>query len=53
MIRLTENFRNKWIKSAKHSHKGLDYLELSKFSCERKKYLNFIMKNKSVSQMLK
>ena len=53
MISLTEYFRDKWIKSAKHSNKGLDYLELSKFNCERKRYLNLIMNDKSVINMLK
>ena len=52
-IRLTEHFREIWIKSAKHSNKGLDYLELSLFNCDMKHYLNFIMNDKSVIQMLK
>ena len=53
VMRLTEHFRDMWIQSAKHSNKGIDYLELAKFSCERKKYLNFIMNDKSVIHMLK
>ena len=51
--RLTEHFREQWIKSAKHSHKGLDYLELTLFNCDMKSYLNFIMEDKSVLSMLK
>ena len=52
-IRLMEHFREVWIKSAKHSHKGLDYLELSMFNSEMKPYLNFIINDKSIIQMLK
>ena len=51
--RLKEYFREQWIKSAKHSRKGLDYLELATFDCHMKPYLNFIMKDKSVISMLK
>ena len=51
--RLKEYFREQWIESAKHSHKGLDYLELSLFDCEMKKYLNFIVNDQSVLKMLK
>ena len=51
--RLKEYFREQWIKSAKNSHKGLDYLELATFNCDMKPYLNFIMKDKSVTSMLK
>ena len=52
-MRLTEHFRELWIKSAKHSHKGLEYLELSMFNCEMKKYLNYTTNDKSIIQMLK
>ena len=52
-IRLKEHFREQWIKSAKNSHKGLDYLELATFECGMKSYLNFITKDKSVLSMLK
>ena len=51
--RLNAYFREQWIKSAKHSHKGLDYLELAAFDCHMKPYLNFVMKDKSVISMLK
>ena len=40
-------------RNRKNSHKGLDYLELSQFDCNIKMYLNFIMNDKSVLQMLK
>ena len=49
-IRLTEHFREIWIKTAKQSHKGLDYLQLSMFNYEMKDY---IMNDKSIIQMLK
>ena len=52
-IRLTEYFREEWINSAKHSRKGLNYLELSRFNCKLKPYLNFIANDKSVEDMLK
>ena len=51
--RLKEYFREQWIKSAKNSHKGLDYLELATFNCDMKPYLNFVMKEKSVISMLR
>ena len=51
--RLTEYFREQWIKSAKHSHKGLDYLELTMFNCDMKPHLNFIMEDRSVLSTLK
>ena len=51
--RLKDYFREKWIISAKTSHKGTDYLEMALFSCETKQYLNFIMNDKSVNKMLK
>ena len=51
--RLTEYFREQWISSAKHSHKGNDYLELSRFERNLKPYLNFILNDKSVEIMLK
>ena len=34
--RLKDYFREKWITSAKFSHKGLDYLEMPLFNCETK-----------------
>ena len=51
--RLKDHFRELWIKSASHSHKGLEYLELARFDCDIKPYLNFITCDKSVIQMLK
>jgi exonuclease III len=51
--RLVEYFRETWIKSARHSHKGVDYLELSMFNCEMKSYLNYIMNDKSILKILK
>ena len=36
---LIEFFRKDWIDSAKHSNKGLMYLELCRFQCELKPYL--------------
>ena len=51
--RLKNYFREQWIESAKCSNKGLNYLELSLFNCERKPYLNFIMNDRSVNKMLK
>ena len=52
-IRLIEHFREEWINSAKHSQKGLNYLELSRFDCKLKTYLNFTVDDKSVIEMLK
>ena len=37
---LIEYFRQEWIKSAKNSNKGLNYLELCRFECNPKQYLN-------------
>ena len=51
--RLKDYFREKWIKSAIASRKGIDYLEMTLFSCETKQYLNYIMKDRSVNRMLK
>ena len=51
--RLTNHFREMWINSARHSHKGLEYLELSRFDCEIKPYLNFILRDRSIIKMLK
>ena len=52
-VRLNEYFREEWINSAKHSHKGTNYLELSRFDPNLKAYLNFVGKDKSVGHMLK
>ena len=51
--RITEYFREEWINSAKHSHKGNNYLELARFEPHLKDYLNFVVKDKSVGYMLK
>ena len=51
--RLLNYFRELWIRSAKYSSKGLDYLQLSMFNCEMKHYLNFMNNDKSVIQTLK
>ena len=51
--RLKEYFREQWIQSAKHSHKGLNYLELALFNSELKSYLNLIINDQSVLNMLK
>ena len=32
--RLIHHFRELWIDSARHSHKGLEYLEMSRFECD-------------------
>ena len=51
--RLIDYFREQWINSARNSHRGLDYLELSRFNCEIKPYLNWITCDRSIIQMLK
>ena len=51
--RLEERFREKWIESAKHSHKGMNYLEICRFDCEMKSYLNFITKGENINKFLK
>ena len=51
--RLEERFREKWIESAKHSHKGMNYLEICRFDCEMKSYLNFITKGENINIFLK
>ena len=51
--RLVDYFRELWIDSAKSSNKGMNYLELSLFNCDRKPYLNLIMNDRSVNKMLK
>ena len=42
--RLDEYFREEWINSAKHSHKGKNYLELARFNCKLKPYLKLWLK---------
>ena len=51
--RLTEYFRQQWIDMAKHSNKGLNYLELCRFECNTKRYLNITNNSKVVSTVLK
>ena len=51
--RLIEHFRVQWLKSAKHSHKGLDYVESCLFDCNLKHYLNYTINDKSVVKMLR
>ena len=51
--RLAEYSREQWINSAKHSHKGRNYLELARFEQSPKSYLNFLVNDKSVGYMLK
>ena len=52
-IRLNEYFREEWINSAKHSHKGKKYLELARFDPKLKLYLNFVVNDKTIGHILK
>lgn len=51
--RLNSYFREEWIKSAKHSHTGLNYLEMCRFEHDTKTYLNLSVKFKDVITLLK
>jgi len=51
--RLVDFFRESWLRSAKYSNKGIDYLQMAMFNCEMKHYLNFVNIDKSVLLMLK
>lgn len=51
--RLNNYFREKWINSAKHSNKGRNYLELSRFDNDMKAYLNIISEDRNVLSLLK
>ena len=52
-IRLMEYFRTQWITTAKNSHTGLDYLELTQFECNIKHYLFFNFDLHEVKEILK
>ena len=52
-IRLNEYFREKWIDSAKCSHKGLRYLELTGFQCDMKTYLQYHSLKLDINLILK
>ena len=51
--RLNEYCREEWISSARHSHKGNNYLQLARFELGLKMYLNFVVTDKSIGHMLK
>lgn len=51
--RLSDYFREEWIKSAKQSHTGLKYLELCLFDNQMKKYVNLHAKFKHILTILK
>ena len=48
--RLEDYFREEWIDTAKNSNKGLDYLELCRYECNLKRYLNLTNDSKKIFQ---
>lgn len=51
--RLNDFFREQWINSAKHSHKGLNYLELCRFEDNLKVYLTLNLEINALVIVLK
>ena len=46
--RLTDFFRESWINLAKRSHRGFNYLEMTRFECEMKSYLTLPTTNNEI-----